>query len=194
MTSEQKPRNGESSGEDSEFNRDANPETEETAQPENVVDAKELENARLQKELLYQRAEFDNFRKRILREQEQAIKFGQERFVREMLPVVDLLERATAHGNKIDAKGTAVEKEFASFLQGIQMTHRELLTQLGKVGVEFLGSEGDDFNPNLHEALSQREAPAASDGKIVEVLARGSALHGRTLVPAKVVVGVAGKD
>lgn len=162
-------------------------ESEESAETPDLQ--KELEAA--QKEVLYQKAEFDNYRKRILREQDQAIKFANERLVRELPTIVDLLERGLNHGKKISAKGTPIEAEFQSFLSGIDMTHRELIQLLGRFGVEFVGKAGDKFDPNLHEAVSQLETTEDKAETVLEVMQKGCLFHGRLLTPARVIVGIA---
>ena len=141
----------------------------------------ELETAKkarddAQKELLYARAEFENTKRRLLREQEQAIKFANEKFISELLPVADLLERGLAH------------KESKDFITGVEITLAELNQLLSRFGVEFIGVAGEKFDPARHEAVSQREASPEQQGTVLEVFQRGSLYNGRLLKPAKVVV------
>jgi len=143
----------------------------------------------LQKELLYLKAEFENYKKRILREQDQAIRFANEKFVREILTIVDLLERATTHGLNMKQKNQGGNAELGQFIDGIDMTYRGLLQLLNRFGVEFIGSEGEKFDPVRHEAISQKEVGVEGVGTVLEVLQKGCLLHGRLLKPAKVVVG-----
>ncbi|MBI1860285.1 MAG: nucleotide exchange factor GrpE [Deltaproteobacteria bacterium] len=135
------------------------------------------------KELLYMRAEFDNYRKRMIRDQEQMVRFANEKLIRELLTIVDLFDRALEHAEKVKGEGTPSVK---TFVDGIEMTSRELGQLLIRFGVEFVGSIGDRFDPAKHEAIS--EVLGGEPGKVVAVLNRGCNLNGRLLRPAKVVV------
>lgn len=144
-----------------------------------------------QKELLYARAEFDNYKRRLLKEQEQAVKFANERFVAELSSVTDLMERAmqAAAPLRQKASGSPIESELANFILGIEMTQRELVHVLGRLGVEFIGAAGEKFDPNRHEAVSQRETDDNGVGNVLEVVQKGCVMQGRLLKPALVVVG-----
>jgi molecular chaperone GrpE len=139
-----------------------------------------------EQDLLYMRADFDNTRRRLIREQEQAIRFSNEKLIGEIFRVVDLFDRAIASGAALK-QGS---KEVASFVTGVEMTQKELVSVLEKFGVEILGKTGETFNPQQHEAVSQMKVESKQADTVLEVLQRGCALHGRTLVPAKVVVGI----
>ncbi len=156
------------------------------AKPETTPDPTEA----LRSELLYQRAEFDNYRKRMLRDQETAIRFANEKLIQELSGVVYHFERALSHSAALKAKATP---DVVNFVSGIELTHRELIQLLEKFGVEFTGTVGETFDPQKHEALSQLDAPDESVGKILEVVQRGCMLSGRLLKPAKVIVGRNGK-
>lgn len=148
----------------------------------------------IQKELLYLRAEFDNYKKRILREQEQSIRFGNEKFIRDLLVVVDHLERGVSHGKDLHAKGQTAEKDFSNFVNGVEMTQRELSQLLTRFGVEFIGNVGEPFDPAKHEAISQQDCPPEKENTVLHVLQKGCLLHGRLLAPAKVVVAKSSKE
>jgi molecular chaperone GrpE len=144
----------------------------------------------LQNEILYLRAEFDNYKKRILREQDLSIKFGNEKLIRELLGIVDLLERGLTHGKDLVGKAAGNHAEdLKLFLSGIEMTGKELSQLLTRFGVEFIGSVGEKFDPSKHEAISQVEAETEKIGTVIQVAQKGCSLHGRLLTPAKVVVG-----
>jgi molecular chaperone GrpE len=152
--------------------------------------AAESEKDALQNEILYLRAEFDNYKKRILREQDQSIKFGNEKLIRELLGIVDLLERGLSHGKELVAKATSQHlEEVKLFLSGIEMTGKELSQLLVRFGVEFIGTVGEKFDPSKHDAISQVEAEPDQVGTVIQVAQKGCSLHGRLLIPAKVVVG-----
>jgi molecular chaperone GrpE len=148
----------------------------------------------VQKDLLYLLAEFDNYKKRMLREQDQSIKFANERLIKEIIGVVDLLDRGVASGKDLQSKGKTSEKDFTTLLSGVEMTQRELSKLLATFGVEFIGVPGEPFDPARHEAISQQESPEAKDDTVLHVLQKGCLLHGRLLAPAKVVVAKTSKE
>ena len=139
------------------------------------------------KEILYLKAEFENYKKRMLRDQDQAIRFANEKLIREILSVSDLFDRGMAHGKSVKAKHP--DPELANFISGIEMTQQQLTQLLSRFGVEFIGTVGEKFDPGKHEAIAQREAPAEQNDTVLEVFQKGCLLHGRLLAPAKVVVG-----
>lgn len=138
-----------------------------------------------QKELLYLRAEFENYRKRMARDQESALKFANERLVRELVPILDLFDRAMAHSDSAKNGASLATK---TFIEGVELTGRELLQTLTRFGVEVFGAPGDSFDPAKHEAISEQETEEIAPGKIVHVLNKGCVFQGRLLHPAKVVV------
>jgi molecular chaperone GrpE len=166
----------------------------ENAIPDNAMETAgtkiETELAETQKELLYLRAEFDNFRKRILKEQEQSVRFANEKIIREILLTADLLDRAIAHGKQTANKENP-DADFMTLLSGVEMTQRELTQLLTRFGVEFIGAVGEKFDPNRHEAIAEEIAADNKIGTVLKVLQRGCLLHGRLLLPAKVVVSTA---
>jgi len=167
------------------------PESNETANEssangtDNVTELKPNREQELMNEILYQRAEFDNYRKRILREQESAIKYANERLVRDLVPVVDLFDRAMQSASSLGP-------DASSFVMGIDMTRKELLQTMARNGVEFIGTKNEAFDPQRHEAISEVETDNAEQvGKVVQVAQKGCVLSGRLLKPAQVVVGKA---
>jgi molecular chaperone GrpE len=127
---------------------------------------------------LYLYADFENFKKRAVKERSDAMKFGWERIATEILGVVDNLERAVEYMPKdVDP----------NLKTGIEMTVTQFRAVLEKQGVALIATDGVPFNPELHEAMSQEpsEIPA---GNVVKTLVKGYTLHGRLLRPAKVVV------
>lgn len=162
-------------------------ETDESSSPEALLQAavKAKENA--QKELLYARAEYDNYRKRMIREQEQAIKFANEKLISDLTTIADSLDRALEHAGAL--KKRTDDKEATDFITGIELTNRELTALFARVGAELVGARGESFDPNRHEAVSQ--VPATKDspsGSVVEVVQKGCLLQGRLIKPARVVV------
>ncbi len=146
---------------------------------------KELEAARDSAIADLQRvaADFDNFRKRIARDQESLIARAHERLVKELLPVLDDLERA------LDA---AAEHEEAKLEEGVRLVHRELSHVLQKEGLVAVETEGR-FDPHEHEALLTQPSEA-EEGAILEVIQKGYRLGDRVLRPARVVVSAGGEE
>lgn len=144
---------------------------------------KQAEEAK--KEMLYVKAEFDNYRKRILKEQEQAIKFANRDLILELLNIVDYLDRAIQHSKILKAKA---DPEVVNFVSGVEMSQHEFIQLLNRFGVEFVGTVGEAFDPERHEAISQKPVEDTEAGKVVEVFQRGGVLNGRLIKPAKVIV------
>jgi molecular chaperone GrpE len=144
---------------------------------------KELEAARDSAIADLQRvaADFDNYRKRTARDQAALVARAHERLVKELLPVLDDLERA------LDA---AAEHEEAKLEEGVRLVHRELSHVLQKEGLVAVDAEGK-FDPHEHEALLTQPSEA-EEGAILEVIQKGYRLGDRVLRPARVVVSAGG--
>lgn len=140
----------------------------------------ELENAVKDEKnkYLYLYAEFDNFKKRAIKERSDAMKYGWESIARDILGVVDNLERAIEHMPKdVDV----------NLKTGIEMTVSQFRSILEKQGVALIPTEGSPFNPELHEAMGQEPSDLPS-GSITKTLVKGYTLHGRLLRPAKIMM------
>ncbi len=122
-------------------------------------------------------AEFDNYRKRAARDQENLVARAHERLMKAMLPVVDDLERALV---------AASEHEEAQLEEGVRLVARELATALQREGLEEIETVGK-FDPHVHEALLTQPSEA-DEGDVIEVLQKGYRLGDRVLRPARVVV------
>lgn len=128
-------------------------------------------------------AEIQNIRRRAEQDVEKAHKFALEKFSKELLTVVDNLERGLA------ALDNAVTDETTQALvDGVEMTHKEFISTLGKFGVEAVGVVGEAFNPELHQAISMQPAEGIESNHISVVLQKGYTLQGRVLRPAMVMV------
>jgi molecular chaperone GrpE len=134
----------------------------------------------LQERQLRVAAEFDNFRKRSARDREEAVRAANERLLRDLLPVVDNLERALAAGG--DAAGLQA---------GVRLVHKQFVDALGRFGVKAFDSVGERFDPARHEALMQQETVAVPEGHVVAEMAKGYLLNDRLVRPASVVVAKA---
>ena len=124
-------------------------------------------------------AEIQNIRRRAEQDVEKAHKFALEKFAKELLTVVDNLERGLA------ALDNAVTDETTQALvDGVELTHKEFISTLGKFGVEAVGVVGEAFNPELHQAISMQPAEGIESNHISVVLQKGYTLQGRVLRPA----------
>ena len=133
----------------------------------------------LEDTLLRLRAELDNAQKRSIAEVEKAHKYGVERLLLELLPVVDNLE----HALKNLSEGISESDK-----EGVELTLKSFESALDKFGISPIYPIDDDFDPIQHEAVSVIKDPKQNDNKIVEVLQKGWNLHERTIRPARVVV------
>jgi molecular chaperone GrpE len=123
-------------------------------------------------------ADFENYRKRAAREAAAAGERAKSGLVRELLPVVDNLERALASAGD----------EEQHLAEGVRLVHSELIAVLERNGVEQFDPAGESFDPTVHEALSTRPADGTEPGKIVDVVEKGYRANGTVLRPARVVV------
>jgi molecular chaperone GrpE len=126
-------------------------------------------------------AEFDNFRRRSLRERQDALKYGNENLVKELLASLDNLERALGHGRKEE-----LGEEGKQLLAGVELTFRSLLQALEKFGVKEIAALGSAFDPSVHQAIRQVPSDAYPAGVVAEVLQKGYLLADRLLRPALV--------
>lgn len=129
---------------------------------------------------LRQCAEFENYRKRTIKEGEEKRKFYNENLIRDILPVLDNLSRAI--------KSSEEGGDFKALLEGIKMTSNQLDALLKKEGVEEIEAKGKEFDPNKHEAVQMIESADHPENIVAEEYEKGYALNGRTIRPSKVVV------
>jgi molecular chaperone GrpE len=123
-------------------------------------------------------ADFENWRKRAAKESAAAGERAKSGLVRELLPVVDNLERALA----------SAEESEQHLAEGVRLVHSELLAVLERNGVESFDPKGEKFDPEFHEALSTREQDGAEPGTVLDVVEKGYRANGAVLRPARVVV------
>ena len=134
--------------------------------------------------LLRATAEFDNYKKRSVREIAEFRKFANESLIKELLPVIDNLERAVASaGQHADSNKGVVE--------GVEMTLAEIFKVLEKFNLKSLESEGKTFDPNFHQAVMQEETDECPENTVIKVMQTGYILHDRLIRPAMVVVSKA---
>ncbi|RYY76990.1 MAG: nucleotide exchange factor GrpE [Gammaproteobacteria bacterium] len=133
---------------------------------------------------LRSQAEAQNARRRAEQDIEKAHKFGQDKIVNDLLPVVDNLERALA---TIDTSNEV----FTAIAEGIQLTHKSFIDALARHQVIVVNPHGEPFDPNLHQAVSAVPNPEVEPNTVINVFQKGYTLHGRLLRPAMVVVSKA---
>jgi molecular chaperone GrpE len=130
-------------------------------------------------------AEFENYKKRSAREIQEYRKYANETLIREILPIIDNLERAI-HSSDV------VSEDPSCIVQGVDMTLREILRVLEKFHVQPIKSIGEPFDPNFHEAVGKEPSDEYGEGKVVKEYQRGYLLHDRLVRPAMVVVSAGG--
>jgi molecular chaperone GrpE len=156
----------------------------EAPEPALLLAEVEAERDELKKRLMYALADTENLRKRAERDRREAEAYGGTRLARDLLAVHDNLDRAMA------AADETLRERNAAFIEGLELTRRELLNAFAKHRIEALSPEaGEKFDPNLHQAMFEAPAPGAEPGTIIEVMQTGFTIAGRLLRPA--LVGVA---
>jgi molecular chaperone GrpE len=156
------------------------PKQDELRQPDERIETLEHERDEYLDSLQRLKAEFDNYRKRAARDQESFAARAAESLVKELLPILDDLERALV---------AAEEHEEAQLEEGVRLVHRSLVQALHKHGLEEIETNGR-FDPHVHEALLSQPSDA-EEGSVVDVLQKGYRLGDRVLRPARVVVAAA---
>jgi molecular chaperone GrpE len=157
--------------------------------------AKADEEAQYQDRYLRERAELENFKRRIQREKAEALRYANEPLLRDLLPIIDDLERAVAAART--TRGSLPESpaphpaSLEGLTAGVEMVLRKCRDVLIRVGATRLESAGKAFDPNCHEALAQIETHEHPEGTVVTEHAAGYTLHDRLLRAAQVVVAKA---
>jgi len=151
------------------------------------VDALKAQVQQFQEQMLRSQAEMQNVRRRAEIDVEKAHKFALEKFVKELLPVADSLEKALESTEGQEESGKLV----ASIREGVEMTLSLFMASLKKFNVEQVNPVGEPFDPRQHEAMSMVPAPDAEPNSVVAVVQKGDLLNGRVVRPAMVVVAKA---
>ena len=145
------------------------------------LEAREQEAQENYDRLLRVSAEFENYKKRTTRELEEFRKFANQSLIKELLSVVDNLELAMNSTN-------GHEKIDQGLLQGLEMTHREILKVFEKFNVKPIEAKGEVFDPTFHEAVMQEETDEYEANTVINELQKGYLIHDRLLRPSMVVV------
>lgn len=145
-----------------------------------VIEDLKVQVEKFKNDFLYLRADFDNYRRNIVKERSDLTKFGCERLMVDLLGVVDNFERALE---------TRLSPEnFSNYAKGVEMTSVDLRNVLQKHGVTEVPSLGQPFDPNFHEALTTEVTTASPAGSVLRVLRKPYKLHDRVIRPGQVVV------
>ncbi len=159
-------------------------EPEATCKPEDETTTDEASTDKqlteLKEQLMRQRAEFDNFRKRSIREKEQLRKFAVEDLIVRLLDVCDNFERALESGRKSD--------DVDSVVDGVEMVFKQFTSILEQEGLERVRCEGEEFDPHLHDAMSHIETSEYPDNCVVEVCKPGYMMNSKVIRHAQVMV------
>ena len=164
---------------------DNNEETEAPAEEEEEKDPLEAAKAeidQLKTQILYKTAEFDNYRKRTLKEKAELILNGGEKAVSAILPIIDDMERAIENGAKTD--------DIAVVREGMELIYHKMMKALEGLGVKEIETQDADFNTDVHEAVAM--VPGMGDdkkGKVIDCLQKGYQLNDKVIRHAKVAVG-----
>ena len=155
---------------------------EEPAEEQDPLEAAKAEIEELKTQMLYKTAEFDNYRKRTLKEKAELILNGGEKAVSAVLPVIDDMERAIENGNKTD--------DPAVLREGMELIYNKFIKALEGLGVKKIETENADFDTDMHEAVAM--VPGMGDdkkGKVIDCLQTGYMLNDKVIRHAKVAVG-----
>ena len=134
------------------------------------------------------RADFENYRKRATRETAAAQERGIAKLAKELLPAVDNLDRALEAAASASPDGAPQDNGTATLVSGIKLVHDDVIAGLARAGIERFSPEGEQFDPQMHEAIAQMPVEGAESGTVVEVYQRGYRLGEAVIRPARVVV------
>ena len=162
----------------------ANEESTETPEEEvDPLEAAQAEIAELKKQILYKVAEFDNYRKRVIKEKADLIMNGGEKVITAILPVMDDMERALEQMRKAEDVQAVVE--------GVELIQKKFMGILEKQGVKPIETKDADFDVEVHEAIAQFPAPSEElKNKVVDCTLKGYKLNEKVIRHAQVVVGI----
>ena len=153
---------------------------------EDFIETEELEALRVERDefkdsFMRALADAENSRKRAERDRREAEQYGGTRISRDLLPVYDNLKRA------LDAATDDTRTQAAALIEGVELTLRELTNVMTKHGVKPISpAAGDQFDPQLHQAMFEAPVPGTKAGQIIQVMTEGFTLHDRLLRPAQV--------
>jgi molecular chaperone GrpE len=164
--------------------------------PEQRIAGLEIQVAELKDQYLRKAADFENYRKRMNREKQDAIDFANQNLIMDLIPIIDDFERAikaaeTAIANTATeaSSGGDISRDFNALYEGISMTEKRLITQLeNRWGLKRYDSAGEPFDPNLHEAVMMEKSAGITEAVVQDEWSKGYTLKDRVIRPAKVKV------
>lgn len=139
-------------------------------------------------QLLRTAADFENFKKRVSRERQDAARYANEGLLRKLVPILDNFEKAMAAVEEAPAEANK------SLETGVRMILQQFRHALTEAGLKEIDATGQPFDPNVHEALFQQESAEVPEGQVLQQIRKGYQLHDRLLRPAGVVVAKAPPD
>ena len=157
---------------------------EEAAEVGNDLDRVQQELEQLKDKYARVHADFDNIKKRLEREKYQALEYAQEKFAKDLIPVVDSLEMAI---KAVEAEGMEAGELLSKVKEGVELTMKQFLSALEKHGITPV-DENAPFDPNIHHAVQQVDSPEHESGQIVSTFQKGNKYKERTLRDAMVVI------
>ena len=176
------------SAEDSEDGDDSVEEETEVSDREPTVEERaadaEAKYKEMQDRYLRLNAEFDNYKKRMMRENSDRLKYFNMELIKELLPSVDNLERAISHAGDENS-------DLENMIEGLQMVYKGMQEAFGKFGVSEIESIGNEFDPNCHQAVGMIESQEVPENHVAEECLKGYYLHDRIIRPT--MVRVSGK-
>lgn len=170
--------------EQNEDTKDEKKNEETTVEASNVEDINKdkKEEVDYKSKYFYVAAEMDNYRKRVEREKENLVKFGNERVMSDLLDVVDNFDRTIGM-----LKGDEDQK-VKNLVIGLDMVQKQFLDTMGKHGLSQIQALGKEFDPNFHEAVAQEYAEGTKPNEVIKEFQKGYSLNGRVIRASKVVV------
>jgi molecular chaperone GrpE len=165
--------------------------SEQEPDPEKQLADAQNEIAELRDKMLRGAAENENFKKRVERERQASLKYAGETIFREILPVVDNLERAIAQG---EVEGVSAEKNLTALLEGVQLTLKSVISTLEKFEVKTIESVGKPFDPKHQEAMVMSESDTVPANHVINEFEKGYYYKDRLLRAAKVIVSSGKND
>jgi molecular chaperone GrpE len=146
----------------------------------------------LRERLLRVSAESENAKKRQSREKQESIRFANENLLKELLPVLDNMERAVSGAQNTKDAGEDASHLLDNLVEGVSLVYKQFNETLNRCGVEGFSALGKPFDPAFHEAVAQREDKSIPHQSVLEEYQKGYILNGRLVRPAMVIVGTGG--
>lgn len=174
------PEKPENTARDAEAAQRAGEADDEAEQLRQQVELQKQVVAESREKVLRAQAELDNIRKRTARDIENAHKYALEKFISDLLPVMDSMELGISASTSSD--------DLESLKEGMDLTRKKFAATLEKFGVRVIDPQNEKFNPELHEAVSMQEQKGVESGTVISVMQKGYELNGRLVRPAMVIV------